>query len=150
MNVLISGGGIAGPTLAYGLDRHGHEPLIVETAAHLRVEVKLTDRTIGSFDLPVGADRVHSRVRELAFGTEDSFSRSLSYYPAYVQGALRLIREYDTQVSTAVRLCRCSAGKEIDHVRTSCDSAIRFPRLGAQAPGGPPSGGGLPGHGLRR
>jgi 2-polyprenyl-6-methoxyphenol hydroxylase-like FAD-dependent oxidoreductase len=46
------------------------------------VRVKLTDGTTGSFDLLVGADGVHSRVRELAFGTEDSFSRFLGYYTA--------------------------------------------------------------------
>ncbi len=181
MNMLISGGGIAGLTLGYMLHHHGHEPLIVEKSAHLRdegymidffgpgydasekmgllpeiaaihyqiprfaflapsgkvrfslsyatlrknlfgdrhfnfmrgdleqllyskiedrvevrfgteiesfeqagatVRVKLTDGTTSSFDVLVGADGVHSQVRELAFGTEDSFSRFLGYYTA--------------------------------------------------------------------
>jgi 2-polyprenyl-6-methoxyphenol hydroxylase-like FAD-dependent oxidoreductase len=47
-----------------------------------KVRVKLTDGTTRSFDVLVGADGVHSRVRELAFGAEDSFSRFLGYYTA--------------------------------------------------------------------
>ena len=47
-----------------------------------------------------------------------------------------------------MRRCRCSTGKEVDRDRTRRDSATRSPLLGAQASGGPPSGGGLPDHGL--
>src|SRR5579872_7169039 len=36
MNVLISGAGIAGPTLAYWLDRYGIASTIVERSPHLR------------------------------------------------------------------------------------------------------------------
>lgn len=43
MKVLISGGGIAGLTLAYGLYRHGHEPLVVEKSPHLRGEGYMID-----------------------------------------------------------------------------------------------------------
>ncbi|OBH52810.1 hypothetical protein A5682_05830 [Mycobacterium mantenii] len=36
MKIAIVGAGIAGPTLAYWLWRHGHEPTLIERAAHLR------------------------------------------------------------------------------------------------------------------
>jgi 2-polyprenyl-6-methoxyphenol hydroxylase-like FAD-dependent oxidoreductase len=181
MNVLISGGGIAGLTLAFWLHRHGHRPFIVERSPRLReegymidffgpgygasermgilsdiegihyqipslsfidsrgnerfsleyaalrknlfggrhfnfmrgdletllysriedrvrlsfgttvesfqqdgsqVHARFTDGTSGSFDLLVGADGVHSHIRELAFGGERSLSRSLGYFAA--------------------------------------------------------------------
>jgi 2-polyprenyl-6-methoxyphenol hydroxylase-like FAD-dependent oxidoreductase len=47
-----------------------------------QVHARLTDGTSGSFDLLVGADGVHSHIRELAFGGERSFSRSLGYLAA--------------------------------------------------------------------
>lgn len=46
------------------------------TALH----VTLSDRTTEVFDLLVGADGLHSRVRELAFGDESRFLRFLGYY----------------------------------------------------------------------
>lgn len=36
MKIAISGAGIAGPTLAYWLDRTGHEPILIEKAPHVR------------------------------------------------------------------------------------------------------------------
>ena len=181
MKVLISGGGIAGLTLAFWLHRHGHEPLVIEKASRLRdggymvdffgpgyeasekmgilseiegihhqvprlaflgssgeerfslgyaalrrnffgdrhfnfmrgdlerllyskiedrvevrlgtevaaleqngtrMGVKLTDGSTDTFDLLVGADGVHSRIRELAFGPCASFERFLGYHTA--------------------------------------------------------------------
>jgi 2-polyprenyl-6-methoxyphenol hydroxylase-like FAD-dependent oxidoreductase len=46
------------------------------------VHVELTDGTAGTFDLLVGADGVHSRVRRLAFGDESRFWRPLGYRAA--------------------------------------------------------------------
>ena len=181
MKVLISGGGIAGLTLAFWLHRHGHEPLVLEKSPRLRdggymidffgpgydasekmgilpeieglhhqiprlaflgasgeerfslgyvalrknlfgdrhlnfmrgdlerllyskiedrievrlgtevaaferdgarMGVQLTDGSTDRFDLVVGADGVHSRIRELAFGPHDSFERLLGYHTA--------------------------------------------------------------------
>src|ERR1700752_959699 len=36
MKIAISGAGVAGPTLAYWLDRTGHEPTMIERAPHFR------------------------------------------------------------------------------------------------------------------
>jgi 2-polyprenyl-6-methoxyphenol hydroxylase-like FAD-dependent oxidoreductase len=46
------------------------------------IEVRFSDGTTGQFALLFGADGVHSRVRELAFGPESQFSRFLGYYVA--------------------------------------------------------------------
>jgi 2-polyprenyl-6-methoxyphenol hydroxylase-like FAD-dependent oxidoreductase len=43
MRILISGLGVAGPTLAYWLSRHGFEPVIVEQAPRLRVGGYIVD-----------------------------------------------------------------------------------------------------------
>lgn len=180
MRILISGAGIAGPTLAYWLAHYGLEPIIVETAPRLRIggyvidfwgagfeiadrmgllpeiksngymlrEVRVVNSTgeklagfpaaafarmthgryvslprgelaasifrsiegqvetvfgdgvarleqternvlvmfesgaVSEFDLVVGADGLHSRVRELAFGPESQFERYLGYKAA--------------------------------------------------------------------
>jgi 2-polyprenyl-6-methoxyphenol hydroxylase-like FAD-dependent oxidoreductase len=44
------------------------------------VRILLSDGSTDSFDLLVGADGIHSRVRALAFGDETRFSRFLGYY----------------------------------------------------------------------
>jgi 2-polyprenyl-6-methoxyphenol hydroxylase-like FAD-dependent oxidoreductase len=43
MKLLISGGGIAGLTLAFWLHSHGHEPLVVEKSSRLRDEGYMID-----------------------------------------------------------------------------------------------------------
>jgi 2-polyprenyl-6-methoxyphenol hydroxylase-like FAD-dependent oxidoreductase len=52
------------------------------TSADDRVTVTLTDRTSEDADLLVGADGIHSRVRELVFGPEQMFLRFLGYHTA--------------------------------------------------------------------
>jgi 2-polyprenyl-6-methoxyphenol hydroxylase-like FAD-dependent oxidoreductase len=47
-----------------------------------QVHVTFSDGTTGLFDLLVGADGVHSQIRNSAFGGEDHFSRFLGYYTA--------------------------------------------------------------------
>jgi 2-polyprenyl-6-methoxyphenol hydroxylase-like FAD-dependent oxidoreductase len=51
MRILISGAGIAGPTLAYWLSRYGLEPTIVEAAPHLRRGGYLVDFWGAGFDI---------------------------------------------------------------------------------------------------
>lgn len=52
------------------------------TSARDHVAVTLTDGTTERADLLVGADGIHSRVRELAFGPEHAFRRDLGYHTA--------------------------------------------------------------------
>ena len=47
-----------------------------------RVYAELSDGTSAYFDLVIGADGVHSRVRELVFGEERRFERRLGYHTA--------------------------------------------------------------------
>jgi 2-polyprenyl-6-methoxyphenol hydroxylase-like FAD-dependent oxidoreductase len=46
------------------------------------IRVKLTDGTRGSYDLVVGADGVHSSIRELALGEGEEAERFLGFYTA--------------------------------------------------------------------
>src|SRR5579872_1048411 len=55
MRVLISGAGIAGPTLAYWLAHHGFEPTLLESAPALRTGGYVIDFWGAGFDV---ADRM--------------------------------------------------------------------------------------------
>lgn len=46
------------------------------------VEVTFANRPARSFDLAIGADGLHSAVRQLGFGPEDRFERDIGYYVA--------------------------------------------------------------------
>lgn len=46
------------------------------------VEVQLSDGTVEAFDLVIGADGLHSHIRQLAFGPQDRFEHHLGYYVA--------------------------------------------------------------------
>ena len=73
MNVLISGGGIAGLTLALCLHRHGHQPLVVERSPHLRDEGYMIDFCGAGYDaserMSILADLegMHYQIPRLAF-----------------------------------------------------------------------------------
>ena len=71
MRVLISGAGIAGPTLAYWLAHYGFEPTIVEAAPKLRTGGYVIDFWGAGFDiaermgLSAEIEREGYRVREV-------------------------------------------------------------------------------------
>ena len=70
MRILISGAGIAGPTLAYWLLQHGHEPVIVEHAPAFRAGGYMIDFWGPGFKV---AERMGlmPRVREVGYRIEE-------------------------------------------------------------------------------
>jgi 2-polyprenyl-6-methoxyphenol hydroxylase-like FAD-dependent oxidoreductase len=96
--ILVSGGGIAGLTLAIELKRRGFEPLAIEHEPGLAIRygaslaalddrgdavyARFEDAGEDAFALVIGADGLHSRVRELAFGPEGGFARFLGLHIA--------------------------------------------------------------------
>lgn len=73
MKVLISGGGIAGLALAFGLHRYGHEPLVVERSQNLRDEGYMIDFFGPGYDasekmgLLSEIEEIHYQIPRLSF-----------------------------------------------------------------------------------
>jgi 2-polyprenyl-6-methoxyphenol hydroxylase-like FAD-dependent oxidoreductase len=64
MNILISGAGIAGPTLAFWLRKHGFQPTIVERAPRLRTGGYIIDFWGAGFDVADRMDLVPEILRK--------------------------------------------------------------------------------------
>ena len=86
MRVLISGAGIAGPTLAYWLARYGFEPTIVEKASKLRTGGYIVDFWGAGFDI---AERMEllPEIRRKAYQVQevrvvDQGGRKVAGFPA--------------------------------------------------------------------
>ena len=56
MKILISGGGIAGLTCAYWLQKQGHQPIVIEKANQIRTDGYLIDFAGTGWDV---ANRMH-------------------------------------------------------------------------------------------
>jgi 2-polyprenyl-6-methoxyphenol hydroxylase-like FAD-dependent oxidoreductase len=88
LNVLISGAGIAGPTLAYWLARYGFTPIIVEQAPRLRTGGYVIDFWGAGFEV---ADRMRliPEIRRAGYAVRDvkvvdDAGRRVSGFPAAV------------------------------------------------------------------
>lgn len=87
MRVLICGGGIAGLTLAWCLERRGHSALVVESASHHRDEGYMIDFFGSGYDacerlgLLPELERVHYPIAHLAFVNERGHERLSVPYP---------------------------------------------------------------------
>jgi 2-polyprenyl-6-methoxyphenol hydroxylase-like FAD-dependent oxidoreductase len=68
MDILISGSGIAGPTLAYWLARRGFRPTVVERATGLRSSGSPIDVRAGAVDVAEGMGAM-SAIRAAGTGT---------------------------------------------------------------------------------
>ncbi|MFF8577260.1 FAD-dependent oxidoreductase [Streptomyces albidoflavus] len=82
--------------------RYGTGPAAVTQDRH-KVTVTMTDGTVESADLLIGADGIHSTVRSLVFGPEDLYRRDFDHAVAacVVDGTLPGVRDGDAVVATA-------------------------------------------------
>ena len=87
MRVLICGAGIAGLTLAWCLERRGHDPVVVERAPHLRDDGYMIDFFGSGFDaaerlgLLPALESIHYPVDRLVFVNERGAERFAVPYP---------------------------------------------------------------------
>ncbi|WP_043410346.1 FAD-dependent monooxygenase [Archangium violaceum] len=87
MKVLICGGGIAGLTLAWCLERQGHHPVVVERAPHFRDEGYMIDFFGSGHDagerlgLLPELERIHYPIAHLTFVDERGRERISLPYP---------------------------------------------------------------------
>ena len=70
MKILISGAGIAGPTLAYWLLRYGHEPTLVEHASNLRTGGYVIDFWGAGYDI-AGKMGLTPHLRDIGYFVEE-------------------------------------------------------------------------------
>lgn len=132
--VLISGGGIAGATLAYWLARHGFRPTVVERAAGPRPGGSPIDVRGQAVDV---ADRMGIRPE---LGEADVDTAGLSFVDAV--GAevsrldLRAIRratastEYELPRAELVRILRGATGADVEYVFGDSVTALHADRGG--------------------
>ncbi|QLH19525.1 FAD-dependent monooxygenase [Streptomyces sp. Rer75] len=82
--------------------RYGTGPAAITQDRH-QVTVTMTDGSVESADLLIGADGIHSTVRSLAFGPEDLYREDFDHAVAacVIDGALPGVRDGDTMVATA-------------------------------------------------
>lgn len=70
MRIIINGAGIAGPTLAYWLQKAGHEVLLVESAPQLRTGGYVIDFGLVGYDVAEKMDLI-PRIRELGYQVKE-------------------------------------------------------------------------------
>ena len=113
MRVLISGAGIAGPTLAYWLDHYGFETTVVETAPRLRTGGYVVDFWGTGFDV---ADRMKllDEIRQKGYFVEQ----------------IRVVNRIGKQVAgfPATAFARAAGGRYVSLPRGDLASAI-FTRI---------------------
>ncbi|MDW6065602.1 FAD-dependent monooxygenase [Streptomyces sp. FXJ1.4098] len=82
--------------------RYGVGPAAITQDRH-QVTVTLTDRSVETADLLIGADGIHSTVRSLVFGPEDLYRKDFDHAVAacVIDGELPGVRDGDTLVATA-------------------------------------------------